>query len=268
MKQVMLARLKLGMFDAPSINDLKRIPLNASNTPEHRQLALDIARETIVLLRNDNQSLPFSSSLKTIAMIGPNSDDEHVMYGNYNGENDRVATPLKALKQRSDIKVNFAPGCVDVYCKDTNLFDQAIAVTKQSDAVILVLGINLKIEEEMTDRENITLPGRQEDLIKTVKQAAESKPVVLVLINGGPITLSPWTFNNIDTIVEAIYPGQEGGKALMDVIFGDYNPAGRLPMTVHQSLDQIPDFEDMSMKGRTYRYNDKPPQFHFGDGTR
>jgi beta-glucosidase len=265
-KQVFYARFKLGMFDAASINDLKRIPLNATNTPEHRQKALEIARETIILLKNDKNQLPLSKSLKSIAIIGPNADDESVMYGNYAGTNDRVTTPLKALKSRSNLAVAYAPGCKDVQCTDTSLFSQAVTAVQQGDAIILTVGINLKVEEEMLDRDDITLPGHQEDLIKTVKMAAGNKPVILVLINGGPITLSNWTIQNIDNIVECIYPGQEGGNALLDVIFGDYNPGGRLPITVYQSLSQVPDFVNMSMAGRTYRYNNNVPQFYFGDG--
>jgi beta-glucosidase len=261
----MLVRLKLGMFDPPSMNPLLNIPFEATNTPEHRLASLEIAREGVILLRNTKNHLPLENKNLKVALIGPNQDDDQTMMGNYAGTNDNIVTPLKALRNRPGLQVNNVKGCNDVSCNNKN-FEDAVKAVQESDVVILTMGLNNDHEQEMTDREDITLPGHQEELIKTVRLAAGDKPVILVLINGGAVTLGNWSISNIDTIIELLYPGQEGGNALVDVLFGDYNPAGRLPMSVYKSLSQLPPFEDMNMTGRTYRYNPYTPQYLFGDG--
>jgi len=128
------------------------------------------------------------------------------------------------------------------------------------------LSVTIRKSRESLDRVDITLPGYQESLIKTIVLAAANKPVVLVLMNGGPISLSEWTLQNVHAIVEAFFPGEEGSNAIFDVIFGNYNPAGRLPWTVVKTVNDLPPMANMSMYERTYRYSSKEPQFYFGDG--
>jgi beta-glucosidase len=151
--------------------------------------------------------------------------------------------------------------------------EEAVAAAKQADAVVVVLGLSPRLEgEEMKvpvegfaggDRVRLEIPRTQEDLLKTI--AATGKPVVLVLLNGSAVAVN-WAAEHVPAIVEAWYPGQAGGAALADVLFGDYNPAGRLPVTFYKSADQLPAFDDYTMKGRTYRFFKGEPLFPFGYG--
>src|ERR671939_1259835 len=152
-------------------------------------------------------------------------------------------------------------------------YAEAVEVAKQSDAVVLVLGLSSQLEgEEMSvrepgllggDRTDISLPARQQGLLEAV--AATGKPVVLVLLNGSALAVN-WAQQHVSAIVEAWYPGQAGGSALADVLFGDYNPAGRLPVTFYKSVEQLPPFENYDMDGRTYRYFRSDPLYPFGFG--
>jgi len=203
---------------------------------------------------------------KTIGLIGPNSNNLDAIGGNYLPTTDVMSTPLAAIKNRTKSTIIHAPGCWYTYCNTTELFSDAVTVAKNSDLLLLFFGNDQKIEREGFDRNNITLPGFQEDLIKEVVSAAGNIPVVLVLFNGGPLSLSDWSLEHVPAIVEAFFPGEEGSDAIFDVIFGDFNPGGRLPYTVFKSVDDLPPMTDMSMAERTYRYSTKSPQFFFGDG--
>jgi beta-glucosidase len=431
LKRLLRARFKLGMFDPPEMVKYAQIPYSVNDSPAHRELALETARKSIVLLKNDHNALPLSKSLKTIAVIGPNADDVDVLLGNYNGIPTAPITPLEGIRRKlgSATRViyargselapnvpNFVPipstalftsngadrksGLTGAYYATNNigrwqnpsgthlvpspLFTRidpqvdfewwegaprsdmngdnfgvswtgyitaptsgtyqigaigmnwwelsiegmpnvefsgihegayryaevelkagtlyhirldyrefsndasiklvwappgtpstadAVAAAKQSDAVILVLGLSPRLEgEEMKvpvegfsggDRVDLGIPRTQEDLMKAV--AATGKPVVLVLLNGSAVSIN-WAAEHLPAIVEAWYPGQAGGAALADVLFGDYNPAGRLPVTFYKSADQLPPFDDYSMKNRTYRFFTGEPLFPFGFG--
>lgn len=263
--RVMKARFQLGMFDLPTINPYMRIPLSVSNSAEHRAIALQAAQEAIVLLKNEKGVLPLSKQLASIAVIGPNANDPSNLSGNYAGINDNMITPWMAISKRVQ-RVYYAPGCNDVFCNQTSGFADAYEAAKQADVVVLIMGLSLQIEEEMVDRtQYITLPGYQELLIRNIYQLVQGKPVVVVFINGGPISFS-WTKNNVDAILEAYYGGEEAGTALANVLFGDYSPAGRLVGTYYTSLSDLPAYSSMSMKGRTYRYYEGVPLYRFGDG--
>ncbi len=444
-RRLLRARFQLGMFDPPEMVKYAQIPYSENDSPAHRQLALETARKAIVLLKNENRTLPLSKSLKTVAVIGPNADDVDVLLGNYNGIPTAPITPLagiraklagtrvlyargsdlaanmptftvipaaslftsdsadhknglkakyfsscnfdgkqhrpreltypssgklvgvvptgevKPLFTRIDADVNFqwwdgspradlndddfgvrwtgfisapvsgkyqigatgmnafelyfegkklvefngiheaayqyAPVELEAgkryqvrldyheYANDANIQlvwappesknfqEEAIADAKQADAVIMVLGLSPRLEgEEMKvpvegfkggDRVTLGIPRAQEDLLKTI--AALNKPTVLVLMNGSAVAVN-WAKDHIPAIVEAWYPGQAGGTAIADVLFGDYNPAGRLPVTFYKSADQLPAFTDYNMKGRTYRYFEGEPLFPFGYG--
>ncbi|HZT58728.1 MAG TPA: glycoside hydrolase family 3 C-terminal domain-containing protein [Pyrinomonadaceae bacterium] len=417
-KRLFEARFRLGMFDPPEMVPYSKIPFSENDSPEHRALALDAARESIVLLKNENNTLPLRKDLKSVAVIGPNADSVQVLLGNYNGQPSRATTPLAGIRSkvspqtkvlyalgtgltdvsvepvpasalhttggghglmaeffanknlegqpvltRTDATVNFdwgmsspAPGVpaddfsarwtgrivpavsgkyrlgmiaddgarifLDgkliaedwtehapttitgevtleagksyelkleyyesklgavaklVWQPPTNQtgspYAEAVDAAKQSDAVVIVLGLSSQLEgEEMTvhepgflggDRTDIALPARQQALLEAV--AATGKPVVLVLLNGSALAVN-WAQANVAAIVEAWYPGEEGGAALADVLFGDYNPGGRLPVTFYKSVSQLPPFEDYSMSGRTYRYFKGDPLYPFGFG--
>jgi beta-glucosidase len=418
LKRLFDARFRLGMFDPPELVPYAKIPFSANDSSEHRQLALDAARESIVLLKNENNTLPLRKDLKSIAVIGPNADEVQVLLGNYNGQPSRATTPLAGIRQRVspqtkilyavgttltevsavpvpasflrgpqgesglkaeyfsnkelkgapvltrvDREVDFdwgmmnpVPGVpaddfsarwtgklvpamtgkyrfgaiaddgVRVYLdgkliaedwtehapatvtgevtleagksydikmeyfeskigavarlvwqppvvKVEDPYAEAIRVAKQADTVVLVLGLSPRLEgEEMNvrepgflggDRTEIKLPARQQGLLEAV--AATGKPVVLVLLSGSALAVS-WANEHVPAIVQAWYPGEEGGTAIAETLFGDYNPAGRLPVTFYKSVDQLPAFDNYAMDGRTYRFFKGEPLYPFGHG--
>ncbi|MFC4213088.1 glycoside hydrolase family 3 C-terminal domain-containing protein [Pedobacter lithocola] len=417
-KRLFTARFKLGMFDKATDNPYGNIPYSVVESEGHQKLTLDAARKSIVLLKNSNNLLPLNKSLKTIAVIGPNANDEEVMLANYNGFPSEIITPLEGIKRkmrgakilyakgsshaegapsldiipaqffyqdkqglkkglfaayygdssfkgkpifnRVDKEINFnwmdnppiksmdvekfavswsgyvrvpetgvinfnmfgseqyefmidgkrqfffssiySPGYnsaslnlkkgelhkIDVKyisrgpnaqlklswnLPNQNLKAEAIRIAKQADVVIMCLGLSPRLEgEEMNvkldgfeggDRTKIGLPKVQQDLLKEIK--ALGKPVVLVLLNGGALGLK-WENENLPAIVEAWYGGQKGGEAIADVIFGDYNPSGRLPVTFYASVDDLPAFDNYNMEGRTYKYFKGEPVYEFGYG--
>ncbi|MCX6120798.1 MAG: glycoside hydrolase family 3 C-terminal domain-containing protein [Ignavibacteriales bacterium] len=416
-KRLFTARYKLGMFDPPETVRYAQIPISENDTPEHRELALKAARESIVLLKNENNFLPLKKDTKTIAVIGPNANVIEVLYGNYNGVSSKPVTLLDGIKNRApaSTKIIYEPGSniadqspiltaipedvfltghenekgliaeyfdnmnlegapfltridklVDfdfitqpplpdenmkfsvrwtgwlvpsvtdtyfigflgddgyrVYLDDTLLYanwtDHAPTLSKvkmdlsrdkkykirieyyqnvggavakfqwaknnenytqkiddavkQADVIIYAGGISPMLEgEEMPidiegfhrgDRTSLDIPAVQDNILKRIKLSG--KPIVLVLLNGSPLSVQ-WADKNADAILETWYPGEEGGNAIADVIFGNYNPAGRLPLTFYASVLDLPPFEDYNMKGRTYRYFNGTPLYEFGYG--
>jgi beta-glucosidase len=411
-KRLMTARFKLGMFDPPEMVPYARIPYSENDSPAHRQLSLQAARESIVLLKNQSNALPLKKDLKTIAVIGPLADNLGVLLGNYNGQPTSYVTPLAGIKAklptstrvlyspaiyapgvvvepipsevltglrgeyfsnrelkgqpalvRADADINFDWGAMspaqgvpddnfsvrwtgklkptesgkytigiagnggmrlivdgqtvieeltnrrtrsvnkeisfdagrtydlrleyfengNQYAAaklnwsppsgDRSLRETALEKSRQADVVVMVMGITPSVEgEEMDvkvegfrggDRTDIVLPKPQEDLIKEVQ--ALGKPVVLVLLGGSALAVN-WANDNVPAIIDAWYPGEEGGTAIADVLFGDYNPSGRLPVTFYKSVADLPAFTDYSMQGRTYRYFKGQPLYPFGFG--
>ena len=423
-KRLFLARMKLGMFDAPEHVRWAQIPHAILDQPSHRTLARQVARESIVLLKNANGTLPLKKTVGTIAVIGPNADQARMLLGNYNGEPADPVTPLRAIRQAvsagtkvlyargSDLADNFpvldlatpamlvspdgTPGLkaeffhgqsaggapvftrtdstldaaweeaapradmnaddftvrwtgafrppqtgtyrlgligtmkFQLYLNDSLAFRsrypthdgeypdprlvqsaplqleagkdyalrveaqetygdaqlqlilstphetleaEAVRVAQQADVVVMVLGLTARLEgEEMPvsidgfkggDRTRIDLPAPQEKLLETI--ASLGKPTVLVLLNGSALAVN-WAQDHVPAIVEGWYPGQAGGTALADVLFGDYNPAGRLPVTFYRDTTDLPPFANYDMAGRTYRFFSGKPLYAFGHG--
>jgi len=262
------ARFRLGMFDPEEMVPYAQIPYEVNDCQEHRELSLVAARESIVLLKNENSLLPLSKNLKTILVTGPNADSLAVLLGNYEGTPSKYVTPVNGIRNKvePDMKVFYTPGC-HLTRKSKAGFSEAVGMAKKSDAVVVVLGLSPELEGEegagQGDKTNLDLPGVQEDLLKAVHAAG--KPVILVLTSGSALAVN-WEAENVPAIVQLWYSGEEGGTALADVLFGDYNPAGRLPVTFVKSLDQVPPFTDYSMKNRTYRYMENEPLYPFGHG--
>jgi beta-glucosidase len=414
------ARFRLGMFDPPEQVPYTQIPYAVLDSPEHRELALRAARESIVMLKNDGDLLPLPKDLESIALIGPNADNLQALLGNYNGTPAGAVTPLEGIRKKISpaTRIYYAQGCgladgvpplevispihlrpasananekgltaayydnahfegepvrrqldpgVDFIWKDTtplagqwgDIFaarwtgylepptsgsyrigvngfsaykffldgeliaeyedihhpvlktkevrleagrfyevqldyategldpqvqlvwappgseyeSTALEVASKAEVIVAVMGLSPAVEgEEMPvdvagfasgDRTDIRLPRLQEELIKQIH--ALGKPVVLVLMNGSALAVN-WAAEHIPAIIEAWYPGQAGGDALADVLFGDYNPAGRLPVTFYKSVEDLPPFEDYQMEGRTYRFFRGEPLFPFGYG--
>jgi len=418
LRRLLTARFKLGMFDPPERVPYAQIPYSVNDSQEHRALALEAARKSIVLLKNENGMLPLRKGMKTIAVIGPNADNLDVLLGNYNGDPTEPVTPLEGIRRKagprtqvlyaqgSDLAENMpTPETVpssalftsdgpdrknglqaEYFNKDNpqplftridpqiafrwwdgapradmdddnfgvrwtgylappvtgkyqlgaigmnayeisldgkllvsgnsihesiyryadvelqagklypirvefhekvndadmrlvwappgrKLEDAAMDAAGKADAVVLCLGLSPRLEGEEQkvsapgfeggDRIDLGLPQAQEDLLRKI--AALDKPLVLVLLNGSALAVE-WARDHFPAIVEAWYPGQAGGTAIADVLFGDYNPAGRLPVTFYKSADQLPPFEDYDMMGRTYRYFQGEPLYPFGFG--
>lgn len=280
--RLLKTRFKLGMFDPPEIVPYANIPYEVNDSPEHRRLALQAARESIVLLKNEGALLPLHrEKIKSIAVIGPNADAKEVLLGNYFGLPSQYVTPLAGIREAAGpgVRVIYAMGCeldnatTSFWGEEpTSGFAEALAAVDRADVTIMCLGLSPELEGEEGavansdgggDRIKLELPGMQEELLKAVMMTG--KPVVLALFNGSPVAIN-WAHEKVSAIIEAWYPGEEGGRALAEVIFGDYNPGGRLPVTFVKSLDQLPAFTDYSMKGRTYRYMQEEPLYPFGYG--
>ncbi|HEY8392815.1 MAG TPA: glycoside hydrolase family 3 C-terminal domain-containing protein [Capillibacterium sp.] len=279
--RLLRTRMKLGMFDPPEMVPYTQIPYEVNDCEEHRRLALETARKTMVLLKNDGLLPLDKNKLKAIAVIGPNADRKSILLGNYYGTPSRYVTPLAGIRAAvgDKVKVYYAEGC-SLNNRETSFwgepatkgFAEALAAAERADVVVMCLGISPELEGEEGevansdgggDRTSLDLPGMQQELLEAV--VATGKPVILALFNGGPLTIN-WAQEKVPAIIEAWYPGEEGGTALADVIFGAYNPGGRLPVTFVKSMAQLPAFTDYRMKGRTYRYMEEEPLYPFGYG--
>ncbi|XP_042476862.1 probable beta-D-xylosidase 2 [Macadamia integrifolia] len=268
-------QMRLGMYDGePSNQPFGHLGPRAVCTPAHQQLALEAARQGIVLLKNRGPSLPLSPLRhRTIAVIGPNSDVTVTMIGNYAGVPCGYTSPLQGIGRYA--KTIHQTGCSDVACGSDQLFGAAVNAARQADATVLVMGLDQSIEAEYRDRVGLLLPGRQQELVSRVAMASKG-PTVLVLMSGGPLDVS---FAQNDPRVSAIlwvgYPGQAGGTAIADVVFGTTNPGGKLPMTWYPQdyVTKLP-MTNMAMRadpargypGRTYRFYKGPVVYPFGHG--
>ncbi len=272
------ARLRLGMFDPPERVPFAAIPFDVVDSAEHRQLARLAAQRSLVLLKNDGV-LPLRSDLKSLAVIGPNANAAQVLWGNYSGTASQTVTPLDGIRQRLPVgaKLYYAEGCKLqgtelTSCAPHGNLTEAVLLAKRADVSVLVLGLNAQIEGEQGDAGNseaagdkldLELTGLQQQLLAAV--VAVGKPVVVVLVAGSALAVN-FAEQHAAALVQAWYPGEEGGSALADVLFGDVSPAGRLPVTFPRALGDVPAFEDYAMRGRTYRYLAVEPLFPFGFG--
>ena len=238
-KRILRIKYLLGLFDNPYV-DVDRA-VRETNTKESRELALQTAREGIVLLKNEKNLLPLKKNIKSIAVIGPNADAERNQLGDYthNPVLQDVVTVLEGIRNKvsPQTKVNYVEGC-EIIGNKLNEIKKAVEAAKKADIAIVVVGENgEKTNGESHDVANLDLTGLQEDLLKAVYSTGT--PTVAVLINGRPLSIR-WTAENIPVILEAWMCGEEGGNAIADVLFGDYNPEGRLPITFPRHSGQLP----------------------------
>jgi beta-glucosidase len=281
-------KFNLGLFDHPYVDE--KLVAQKVATAQNKTVARQVARESIVLLKNDQHILPLSKSLKRIAVIGPNADNTYNQLGDYTapqaeGKVQTLLTGIRAAVGNST-KVDYVKGCA---IRDTSNSDiaAAVAAAKQADAVVLVLGgssaRDFKTSYQATgaanvdpntvsdmesgegfDRVSLDMMGDQIKLLKAIQ--ATGKPVVLVTIMGRPLNLN-WAAEHVPAIVNAWYPGQEGGLAIADVLFGDYNPAGRLPISVPRSVGQLPvHYNHTKPKHHDYVEMSAKPLYAFGYG--
>jgi beta-glucosidase len=252
-KSVLRVKFALGLFDHPMTNP--NLKATTYRSQEHLELSLEAARQSMTLLKNDGHLLPLSKSVKRIAVIGPNAGVAR--YGDYENElNGARISMLEGIRA-------LVPGTTVDFDEGRDI-PAAIAKTKEADVVILGLGEWQGISGEGFDRTNLSLPGNQEQLLEAV--VATGRPVVLVLENGRPLTIG-WAKEHVPAILEAWYPGEFGGRAIAESLFGDNNPAGRLTITFPRSVGQLPDFYN-SDPSRNHKYvdDDGAPLFPFGFG--
>lgn len=272
------SRFELGMFDDDC--EYNKIGYDVLYSTEHRELNREIARESIVLLKN-NGILPLDpKSSKKIAVIGPNADNLVALLANYNGTPTKAYTVLRGIEEYTDPL--YAPGC-DLFADqkesmaawgDKQYLKDAVSVARNADVVILCMGITAQLEGEESDnysaiffnggdRESLEYPDCQKRLYHEIMKIG--KPVIFVNISGSCMNLSV-PKAECDAIVQCFYPGEMGGLALADILFGVESPSGRLPVTFYQTADDLPPFEDYAMSGRTYRYFQGTPVYEFGYG--
>ena len=273
LNRLFYVRFKLGHFDPPEMVKYAQIPFTVNDSKEHRELAAKAARESMVLL-NNNGILPLARGAhKKIAVMGPNANNIRSLIGNYNGETSKAVTILEGITNKvtaDGAAVTFFEGC-HLYKQERTGFDQAVQIARESDLVIACMGLTPQLEGEEGDAEanksgdrvDITMPGVQEEFLQALH--ATGKPIILVLTGGSCIAVN-WANENVPAILMSWYGGEEQGTAVADILWGDYNPAGRTPVTWYTGLEQVPPFEDYSMKGRTYRFFDGKPLYPFGHG--
>jgi len=267
-------RFRLGMFDPAEMVPYSKIDSTTLEAKSHKDLALKMSRQSIVLLKN-NGILPINKgTLKKVVILGPNINRPGVQLGNYNGFPTRIITPLDGLKEElgNNVKI-YSDTVIGYYGETPESFASTIKNIKDADLIIYVGGISPRIEgEEMKvnvkgfyggDRTSIMLPQVQTDLMKALK--ATGKPVVFVMMTGSAIAI-PWEAKNVDAILNSWYGGEFAGKAIADVLFGNYNPSGHLPVTFYASDSDLPDFENYDMSNRTYKYFKGKPLYPFGFG--
>ena len=270
-------RFMLGLFDGSAYD---QIPYEEVESSGHLALSVKAAEESMVLLKN-NGILPLKKeNLKTVGVIGPNANSRAALIGNYHGTASRYVTILEGIQDYlgEEARVMTSPGCALFQDRTEHLavagdrLSEAKIVADHSDVVILCLGLDETLEGEEGDTGNsyasgdkvdLKLPKVQQDLMEAI--AETGKPVILCMMAGSDLDLS-FGMEHFDAILQLWYPGAQGGKAAANILFGETSPSGKLPVTFYETLEELPEFEDYSMKGRTYRYMEHKAQYPFGYG--
>ncbi len=268
------ARFKLGLFDPDELNPYSHIPAEVIGCEKHRQLALEAARKSVVLLKNKNNVLPLNRDINYIYVVGPQATSVDVLLGNYYGLNERMVTFIEGLvsKMQPGSFIQYKPGCL-LERPNENPIDWTTDEVREADVTIAFLGISNLLEGEegeslaspsKGDRLDIRIPPHQVEFLRKIRKD-NPKPVIVVLTGGSPMDLTELE-PLADAILYAWYPGQEGGNAVADILFGELSPSGRLPVTFPKSQAQLPAYEDYRMDGRTYRFMQEEPMYPFGFG--
>ena len=264
--RVLRVGFRLNVFDPPGSSPYAKVPMSAVRSPEHLDLALKAAEESITLLSNRNNFLPLKQDqVHSVAVIGPAGDQDYET-GNYYGTPASKTGPLEGLRQflGSAAKVEYEKGTGFTDAADPAAIQRASDLARRSDVAVLFLGTNLKVEAEGRDRRNLDLPGAQEGLLEAVYAA--NPRTVLILMNAGPLAIT-WANDHVPAILDAWYPGEAGGVAIARALFGKDNPGGHLPYTVYGSLDGVPPQNEYDIsKGFTYLYFKGVPLYAFGHG--
>ena len=272
LKPLLKTRFKLGLFDPLDLNPYNRISYDVVDSKENRALARKAAVRSTVLLKN-NGVLPLKNDLNRYYVVGPNSASIDALLGNYFGVNSSIVTFLEGITDAvaPSSQVQYSPGTT-LDRKNVNPVDWSTGGAAEADVTIVAMGLTRHIEGEegesisspyFGDRIDYNIPGNQLEYLRKIK--SHGKPVIVIITGGSPMNLTE-VHELADAVLLAWYPGEEGGNAIADIIFGKAAPSGKLPITFPKSLDQLPSYEDYSMKGRTYRYMTKEPMYPFGFG--
>ncbi|OHX66619.1 glycoside hydrolase family 3 C-terminal domain-containing protein [Flammeovirga pacifica] len=274
MRNLLETRFKLGLFDPAEINPFNNVKPDTVECDTHRRLAYEAALKSVVLLKNDNKALPLKKDIKRLYVVGPNANNSEVLLGNYFGVSGHMTNILEGIVSKVSLgtSINYKQGIL-LDRPNNNPIDWSTGEAAAADACIAVVGISGLIEGEegeaiasssKGDRNNMRLPENQIAYLKKIRSKS-TNPLIVIITGGSPINLT-----EIEEIADAIlfawYPGQEGGEAIGDLVFGNVSPSGKLPITFPKSVDQLPDYDDYSMEGRTYRYMDVDPMYPFGFG--
>lgn len=276
-ERLFTTRYLLGMFDG---SEYDQIPFEVVECKEHVDLAIDVARKSAVLLKNDGILPLKKQTLRTIGVVGPNANSRVPLYGNYYGTSSRYITVLEGIQDEvgEDVRVLYSEGCH--LCKDRveglaqadDRISEAVTVAEHSDLTVVVVGLDEMLEgEEMDegngvgsgDKADLLLPEPQRKLLEAIEKTG--KPYVVILMAGSAIDLS-YAQDHANAVLQAWYPGARGGKAIADILFGNCSPSGKLPVTFYYNTDHMPEFTDYRMEGRTYRYMEEEALYPFGYG--
>jgi glycoside hydrolase, family 3 domain-containing protein len=265
------------MFDE---TEYDHIPYEVVECREHIELSIEAACKSVVLLKNDG-ILPLNKKkLKTIGVIGPNANSREALVGNYHGTASRYVTVLEGIQDYvgDDVRVLYSEGChlfldqVEKLAREDDRISEAMTVAEHSDLVILCLGLDESLEGEegdtgnayaSGDKQGLMLPPSQQRLLEIV--AEMGVPFIVCMMAGSAMDLN-LADDRANAVLQTWYPGARGGKAVADILFGEISPSGKLPVTIYRNLQGMPDFDDYSMKNRTYRFVEKAPLYPFGYG--
>ncbi len=274
LKRLLMTRLKLGILTKVNDNPYEGLNENHINNKNHIKLARDVAAKSIVLLKNKNNTLPLSKNINRLFITGPNAANVNTLLANYNGLSPNIVTPLEGITTKVSngtmIRFNEGVGLIS----DNNRMDWSASLAGSSDVTIAIMGISALIEGEEGaaissdangDRNTISLPTNQIEYLRKLRKSAGDKPIVLVIKSGSAIELTEIS-KYVDAIIYAWYLGEQGGNAIADVIFGDVNPSGKLPITIPKSLSHLPYYSDYNMDNRTYKFTNHKPMYPFGFG--
>lgn len=277
--RVMQTRFQLGMFGQGTAYD--HLGFSDIDNDEHAYIAFEAACRSLVLLKNDHL-LPLDlHELSSIAVIGPNANSERALWGNYHGTSSRNVTILEGIRAYvgTKVRVNYSEGCnltkpkVERLAKEDDRITEAVVACCNSQITVLCLGLDETVEGEMHDdgnggwagdKKDVRLPACQRTLLRAVVQTG--KPIIVILLSGGSLDPEIEAYENVRALVQGWYPGQSGGTAMAHLLFGEFSPSGRLPVTFYKASNTLPEFTDYSMKNRTYRYLEETPLYPFGFG--
>lgn len=279
--RLFMTRMRLGLFEEKEKVPFSLITYEQVDTNENAKLNFEAARKGIVLLKNQNQLLPLNKEkLNSIGIIGPNANNRRALVGNYEGTASRYFSVAEGIQEfvGEDVRVYYSEGChlyqekISGLAQENDRISEVKGVCEMSDVVIACLGLDSGLEGEEGDEGNqyasgdkpdLRLPGLQEEVLKTIYECG--KPTILVLLSGSALAIG-WAEEHIPAILQGWYPGAQGGRAIASILFGEYSPEGKLPITFYRTTEELPEFTDYAMKGRTYRYMEQEALYPFGYG--